>query len=74
MIKDAWFMLILPFKKCRLQLKGKQCEGTEFHNLAIHRKKLFETSVPQHLLQMFTSQKEKLWTGVEKSCACVYTK
>ena len=30
------------------------------------------TSVPQHVLQMFTSQKDELCTEVEKSSACIW--
>ena len=71
MVKEARCMLILPLKRCRLWLKEKQYAGTEFQNLAMHGKKLLATSVPQHVLQMFISQKDKLCTGVEKSCACV---
>ena len=68
MIKEARCMLILPLAQ------RKQYKDTDFHNLAIHGKKLLATSVPQHLLQMFTSQREKLCTGVEKSknCVCVF--
>ena len=64
-------MLILPLRRCSCSSKEKQYDGTEFHNIAIHAKKLLATSVPQHFLQMFTSQKEKLCIGVEKSCVCV---
>ena len=46
MVKEARCMLILPLKRCRLQLKGKQYAGTEFHNVAIHGKELLATSVP----------------------------
>ena len=68
MVEEARCMLILPLKRCRLSLKGKQYAGTEFHSLAIYGEKLLATSVPQHVLQMFTSQKDKLRAGVEKSC------
>ena len=44
----------------------------KFDNLAIHEKKLLATSVPQNVLHMLTSEKGKLCTGVEKSCACVW--
>ena len=64
MLKEARCMLILP-------LKRKQYAVTEFHNLAIHGKELLATSLPQYVLQMFTSQKDELCTGVEKSCACI---
>ena len=46
MVREARCMLILPLKRCRLQLKGKQYAGTEFLNVAIHGKKLLATSVP----------------------------
>ena len=62
MVKEARCMLILPLKRCRLYLKGKQYAGTEFHNVAIYGKKLLATYVPQHVLQIFTSQKDKLYT------------
>ena len=65
-------MLILPLKSCILYLKGKQYAGTEFHNVALHGKKLLVTFVPKHVLQMLTSQKHKLCTGVEKSCTCIW--
>ena len=65
MLKETRCMLIC-------MLKRKQYAGTEFHNLAIHGKKLLTTSVPQLVLQMFTSQKDKQCTGVEKSCACIW--
>ena len=71
MLKDAKCMLTLPLRRFRSLLKGKQCAGTGFHNLAIYRK-LLATSVPQYVLQMFTSQKDKLWTGVEKLCTCIW--
>ena len=71
MVKEARYMLILPLKSCILYLKGKQYAGTEFHNVALHGKKLLATSVPKHVLQMFTSKKEKLCTGIDKSCACI---
>ena len=38
----------------------------------MHGKKLLAASVPMHVLEMFTSQKDKLCTGVEKSCACIW--
>ena len=72
MVKEARCMLILPLKRCRLYLKGKQYAGTELHNVALHGKKRLATSVPKHVLHMFTSQKDKLCTGVEKSCACIW--
>ena len=55
MVKKARWMLILPLKRCRLWLKGKQYADTDFHNLAIHGKKILATSVPQHLQQMSCS-------------------
>ena len=45
MVKEARYMPTMPLKRCRLQLKGKQNTGTEFHNLAIYGKKLLATSV-----------------------------
>ena len=49
------------------EIKGKQHTGTECHNLATFRNKPSATSVPQHLVQMLTYQKDKICIGVEKS-------
>ena len=62
----------IALKKMEIAVvKRKQHAGTEFHNLAIFRNKLSATSVPQHLVQMLTYHKDKICTGVEKSCMCV---
>ena len=72
MVKEARCMLILPLKRCRLSLHGKQYEGTEFHSLAIHGKKLLAIFVPQYLLQMFTSQKELNYAQELRNHVCMY--
>ena len=62
----------IALKKMEIaEVKGKQHAATELHNLTIFRNKLSATSVPQHLVQMLTSQKDKICTWVEKSCVCV---